>query len=275
MKMVIRLAGVRVRRTGSLSARMEKLFRAARKTPFYRDLLEGQSLADSVELWGANPVALEQFLERRADFRNPVARPQVGRAFWSPVNPPPRTAVLLPGFRQSESVRVIADGWIPDIQRFAPEALAGPADRLRLLAETLLDQQITIDSSLHFVTVFTGLELGPLDEDDRDLFWRAFQAPVYEQMLGFRSEPLAWECEAHDGLHIRENSAIFELEGDSAERELLLTSLEDLEYPVLRLATGLTGDLETEACDCGVLTRRLMRVRPLAARLEVAQALSA
>ena len=53
----------------------------------------------------------------------------------------------------------------------------------------------------HSVTVFVSPYIGRLDEEIRDFLWHAFQVPVFEQLRGPSLELLAWECEAHDGLH--------------------------------------------------------------------------
>lgn len=93
------------------------------------------------------------------------------------------------------------------------------------------------------------------------LFWRVFEAPVFEQLLGLAGELMAWECEAHDGLHIRTEEAVFELVPEGGEPELLMTSLVNLRQPTLRLATGLTASIENSCCACGKPGPRLVCMR--------------
>jgi hypothetical protein len=69
-----------------------------------------------------------------------------------------------------------------------------------------------------------------LTEDDRERLWRAFRVPVFEQRIGRSGSLLAWECEAHDGLHI--------------------------ESPKLRPRAGEV--LETAPCGCGKTAPRLI-----------------
>ena len=95
---------------------------------------------------------------------------------------------------------------------------------------------------------FTGVLEGPISEDDLDLFWNVFKVPVHEQFYGFGGELLAWECEAHQGLHINSKTAIFE-EGSRAE--LLVSLIGNPYQPVFRLVSGLSGKLVDETCACG------------------------
>jgi phenylacetate-CoA ligase len=105
----------------------------------------------------------------------------------------------------------------------------------------------------HSLVAFVGPEFGALTSEDRDLLWTRFGVPVYEQLRGLGRELLASECDAHEGLHVREEDAIFE-EGD----ELLVTSLRNLSTPVLRLRTGLRASITTKLCGCGETGRRLI-----------------
>jgi phenylacetate-CoA ligase len=100
---------------------------------------------------------------------------------------------------------------------------------------------------LYPITAFTGPCHGVLSESDRDLLWDAFGVPVYEQFLGLGNELLAQDCDVHEGLHIEDDCARF----DACDYELTLTSLTNLAYPVLRLATGLRARIEQDVCACG------------------------
>jgi phenylacetate-coenzyme A ligase PaaK-like adenylate-forming protein len=48
--------------------------------------------------------------------------------------------------------------------------------------------------------VYDGQE--GLTSADRELFWRSFGVPVFEELLGAGNELIAMECDAHDGLHL-------------------------------------------------------------------------
>jgi phenylacetate-coenzyme A ligase PaaK-like adenylate-forming protein len=108
------------------------------------------------------------------------------------------------------------------------------------------------------VIAFTGILEGPLTPADGDALWRQYQVPVFEQFLGMDGELLAWECEIHHGLHVREEAALFEC-GD--QDRLLVSFLANPRLPLLRLETGLTGRLVHDSCPCGEAAPRLVDVR--------------
>src|SRR6202050_2317838 len=72
--------------------------------------------------------------------------------------------------------------------------------------------------------------------------------PIFEQCLAPDGSLLAWECEAHDGLHTVEENEIVELNSDSA---LILTSLTDHRHPAIRVITPLTASFQEGTCGCG------------------------
>lgn len=53
------------------------------------------------------------------------------------------------------------------------------------------------------IVVFTGPGFGNLTQSFRDLIWRRWGVPVYEQRLTATGDLLAEECDAHDWLHLR------------------------------------------------------------------------
>jgi hypothetical protein len=133
-------------------------------------------------------VALQFWKSRKAVFQYPL-----GEA--------PRTAVLVPWFaeprlslRSRPTVRNFA-GWSADAARFAPAVIA--ATRAQLLALAADAPQIT-----HALVVLARSEDMLLTAADREILWRAFRAPMFEQIIGSQGERLASECEAHDGLHM-------------------------------------------------------------------------
>ncbi|MBZ5608847.1 MAG: hypothetical protein LAP38_11345 [Acidobacteriia bacterium] len=130
-----------------------------------------------------------------------------GATFVHPMDPAPRTAVLARGFRGSKQVRVFAQGWDSQAARFQPASIAAPFDELVRLAK--LDLRLE-----HSVIVFTYEGQPGLSYDDRELLWRAFGVPVFEQRLGPKNELLAMECEAHSGLHVVHGFSGARLESD-------------------------------------------------------------
>ena len=125
----------------------------------------------------------------------PFRRRESGAPFIHPMDPMPRTAILVPGFQETKLVRVFPAGWDDAAARFEPASIAAPAAQLRRLTRLGLHLQ-------YAVIVFTYDGHDPLAAADRDLFWKAFGVPVFEQHLGFGNELLATECDAHAGLHL-------------------------------------------------------------------------
>jgi hypothetical protein len=122
--------------------------------------------------------------------------------FWAkaslkyPAPPAPATAVLLPWFRPARRVRVFPEGWGAATRAFRPAAIAGEWRQL----EALLSERIP--SLTHAVIVLARQPSELLSESQRERLWRAFQVPLFEQIVTEKGSVLAMECEAHDGLHV-------------------------------------------------------------------------
>ena len=253
-------------------ARFKRVLRAAQRTQRYQPLLEGAGLAtaealaavDSVEgtLQRLPAIALEEFRGSPAAFESPVVLSPSPQTFRSPLEHTPKTAILMSGFEETSGVKVMAHNWSRSLKRFGASALAAPLTVLRELATAVESGEQEIGGLKHFVIPFTGGEQGELREDDRERFWRVFQVPLFEQRLGFDGRVIAYECEAHSGLHMVPEHVALE---ETAGSELLLTSLTDLRHPTLRIGTRTSGSIQHECCDCGNAAARLIGVRALAA----------
>lgn len=75
-----------------------------------------------------------------------------------------------------------------------------------------------------------GLSRPFLDEARREELWAKFQVPIYALLVDGRGEVVGYECEAQDGIHLREDYA----------------------------ARLLTGHVESSLCECGRPGPRLM-----------------
>ena len=168
-----------------------------------------------------------------------------------PLGPAPRTAVVARQVEESRRVRCFPVLHDQALRHFAPHAIAAPLDALRAGAGDPAPLR-------NAVIAFTGILEGPLTPDDADRLWRQYQVPVFEQFLGMDGELLAWECEIHHGLHVREEAAHFEAMQDD---RLLISFLANPRLPVLRLETGLTGRLVHDSCPCGEPAPRLVDLR--------------
>jgi hypothetical protein len=248
--------------------RLEALLQAARRSVHYRRQqirIPCESGVDPRELASVlqslPPLSLEIFLRSPADFYNWAAAPAEPQRLECHLPQTGRTAVLASGFEETDTVRCFPYQPFEELAEFQPESLAGPVQRLCRLAETVTDRRIELGSLRHAVIAFTGLKHGCLKDEQRDLLWRVFQVPVYEQFRGFSQELLAWECEAREGLHIHGENAIFECDNSG---RLLVTCIGCTEYTVLRMRTDLEARLEMDVCGCGEVGVRLTGLRAAA-----------
>ena len=227
--------------------RFREVLLAARHTEFYAPQLEAAGLATR---WGVGSlreieeglarlpaVNLRAFLDCPESFRNPAVRAE----------PQPAT----------ERVERTPGGWRRAL-RLAPHSIAGSFGALKSLACDKPSGKACMIRSLRRVTVHSRVDRGLLREADRDSLWRAFELPVFEQIRGLDGELLAWECEAHTGLHLHAEHAVAEAPGNGGGGELVLTSLAGLRYPMLRMLTGLIGRYAEGLCECGEKSGRVI-----------------
>ena len=137
------------------------------------------------------------------------------------------------------------------IEAFAPESLALPLSTALSYATQRLAGANLLPSLRCAIVVLSSLPApgGPMTDDHRDLLWRAFGLPVFEQLLGADGRVLARECEVHDGLH-------------ADEAGILLASE----------AAGHSAEIVTGLCYCGLETPRLRNLVRLRERTAAAAA---
>jgi hypothetical protein len=119
----------------------------------------------------------------------------------------------------------------------APEAIAAPLQRALDLADARMKGLVDLSSLSFAMVVLTDVSGTPLDQRQRDLLWRAFRVPVFEQLRDWDGEVIARECETHSGLHL--------IEGTDAR-------VEQGELWIDGRRTGLAGSIMLEHCECGV-----------------------
>jgi len=246
-------------------ARFKKVLRAAQRTQWYLPVLEEAGLATLDAVWAIDSVEgglerlpavdLNEFRGSPEAFENPAGRRIRLQAFRSPLEHTPKTAILGTGFNETSCVKTIPDNRAKNLRRFGATALAAPLHMLLDLAAAIESGREDIPTLRHFVVPFTGADYGEMGAMDRESLWRAFQVPVFEQRMGFDGRVIAYECEAHDGLHMLPEEAAFE---KSANSELLLTSLTDLHRPTLRVGTRVACTIYQECCDCANTSARMV-----------------
>jgi hypothetical protein len=188
--------------------------------------------------------------------------------FCFPLSEPVRTALLEGGFHAGENIRRFNSDDIVSMHDYAPEALVAPLVLALSLAEQKMRGLFDLPSLQTAIVVLTSLEDSLLADHHRDLLWRAFGVPLFEQLRGWDGTIIARECEVHDGLHIDESAALIQLHED----ELLATQFGALGTPIIRARTGLTGEIVVGTCECGAETPRLRALAPVLTRTAIALA---
>ena len=130
---------------------------------------------------------------------------------------------------------------LPWLSQWAPEALVLPLGLALSLADRKVRGLFDLPSLSTALVVLTSLEDSPLVDHHRDLLWRAFGVPVFEQLRDAGGVVIASECEVHDGLHLYDNKAFC-----------------------------LPGEMVTDHCACGAETPRLRSVAQSHAKSAVA-----
>lgn len=152
-----------------------------------------------------------------------------------PVAGPQRIALLEQGFWVERNVREFGREDLAGLHSYAPEGLVAPLDIALSLADRKTRGLIDLSSLNVAIVVLTSLDDSPLTDDHRDLLWRAFGVPMFEQLRAWDGAVIARECEVHDGLHFDESLAVVDL----------------------------PGQVVFERCECGLETPRLKSVAPV------------
>jgi hypothetical protein len=223
--------------------RFRNVLLAALQTDYYPPRLEAARLATpkavaelrTVEEGLARLPAIDrcELLDHRESFHNHAIRVSAGQ---------------LP-----EQLELFPTGWRLFSSR--PQVISGPLAALERLASDVRCGVASVPPGAHRILVHSRIDGPLLDDPARESLWRAFGLPIFEQVQGLDGELLAWECEAHNGLHVNAGCALVEA-GDGGK--LLLTSLAGLTYPILRLETGLIARQAQGLCGCGEKSERLV-----------------
>jgi hypothetical protein len=111
--------------------------------------------------------------------------------FVHPISGALRAAVLVPLFREGRRVVYSKEQDRERLARWNPQVIAGYFTQL-----INLEAQPT-----HALVVLTHPGQS-LSATDRDQLWNRFRVPVFQQIVDERGRLIAYECEAHDALHV-------------------------------------------------------------------------
>ncbi len=143
-------------------------------------------------------------------------------------------------------MKIFDSGDIQGLLSYAPDALALPLNAALALADRTLRGVVSLPSLQLAIVVFSSVDrsgVGPVSNYHRDLLWKAFGLPVFEQLRGWDGRVMARECEVHDGLHFDASFVRAELD----RGELLVTGI----------ATGIAAEIVIGQCDGGLETPRI------------------
>jgi hypothetical protein len=165
-----------------------------------------------------------------------------------------RLALVDADLHAAPPVRTFATADLNAIEAFAPDSIALSLPlALHYAGERLAGAPLLLSLRCAMVVLSSLDSSGePMTDGHRDLLWRAFGLPVFEQLRGAGGRILARECEVHDGLH----AAGLSMHPDSGETL------------IAGQTTGCSGEIVTVPCDCGLTTpriRNLIRLRRRAA----------
>jgi len=130
----------------------------------------------------------------------------------------------------------------------APEAIVAPLQSALELAAAALSGTLELPSLSFAFIVLTDLTDAPLEIRQRDLLWRAFRVPVFEQLRDADGKVIARECETHNGLHLVPGTA---------------ARIEHGTLWIGKRRTHLSATIADEHCECGAETPRLRNLAPL------------
>lgn len=136
-------------------------------------------------------------------------------------------------------------GVLPSLK---PQVLLGSSQELESLAKQVNAGQIELTCLDRAIFVVTACRDVPLKECSRLLLWRTFGVPIYEMLLSSDGALIATECDAHEGWHIAESVSFTSADGQ-------------LWFQVRRAppqGTGLTGEIATVLCPCGLAGKRIL-----------------
>ena len=221
-----------------------RLVASALDTPFYSRPGHRELLA-SAQCWEDLPTtSLREYWQSPAAFRNSKIRAPRRQLLL----PFPSLGCTLVGGADSLSAprRHRAPDWWK-LNGSATRLLAAPPPVLRRVAAAILAGEMTLPQLDEAVLVLTSLADGTLYPGERNLLWQAFGVPIFERWLGFDGELIAWECDAHSGLHLNSPQVLLEMDRDGFR----LTSWLARHTPVLRLECDWHVRIATEPFRCG------------------------
>jgi phenylacetate-coenzyme A ligase PaaK-like adenylate-forming protein len=156
-----------------------------------------------------------------------------------------------------------------ELQEFQPTLLASYPYMLWLISEAQVDPA----NPFHIEPGRITSSADVLNQSDRTAIRRAFGVEPHDYYCSTEFPYLAWECDAHQGLHVNADSLILE-SVDAQDQpvpagrlgdKVLVTSLSNRVLPLVRYEMSDQVEFSREPCPCGCV---LPRIRTVAGREE-------
>lgn len=139
------------------------------------------------------------------------------------------------------------------INRIRPAQILAYVDSIYELADFIQAEGLQVHSPRAIISA-----AGTLHPAMRELIERVFRAPVFNHYGAREASGIAFECEAHDGLHVSAITYYLEIlrsDGSPAEPgevgEVALTSLTNYAMPLIRYRIGDVAAWAEKPCTCG------------------------
>jgi len=150
-----------------------------------------------------------------------------------------------------------------EVERYKPSHIHGYTSALCYFARQLEKRNIC---AIQPKSVSTTAET--LDPVQRKLLEQVFNCPVYDQYGCVECNSIAFECNAHNGLHIASEHCYVEFLRDDEVLpdkvgKIVITDLDNLFMPIIRYENGDYGELSDEVCECG---RQLPLIKKISGR---------
>jgi phenylacetate-CoA ligase len=160
------------------------------------------------------------------------------------------------------SIYSSADEILDRIYSFRPTVIRGFVSNIMEVA--LKIEKVGL-SGIKVSRIITTAEV--LGKKEKELIARIFKAEVFNNYASNECGMMAWECRAHNGLHINSSNLILEVVDDQGnsldegEGNIVVTNLSLYTMPLIRYKIGDQGILTLKKCPCGrtpILLKRII-----------------
>ena len=141
---------------------------------------------------------------------------------------------------------------VAGMQKFKPKLIRGYLSAILILANYI--KRNNIRGIKPFAVSSTSEMLFP---EYRKVIEEVFQAPLFDQYGCGECNSIAFECKAHNGMHITMEHCILDQDNDN---NFIVTNLDNHSQPFIRYKNGDGGIISHEPCTCGNTAPRIIEL---------------